>query len=45
MNVDYANTLASFREETGTILRQRRNAMKSVFIQRTKKYFSFSNQI
>ena len=37
-------TLASFREETETTLRQRRNAMRSVFIRRAKKYLSLSNQ-
>ena len=36
-------TLASFREETETTLRQRRNAMRSVFIRRAKKYLSLSN--
>ena len=44
-NFDYTNTLPSFREETGTTLRQKRNAMKSVFIQRTKKYLYFSLSI
>jgi hypothetical protein len=29
------------REETGTTLRQRRNAMKSVFIQKTKKLATY----
>ena len=39
----HVNTLALFREETGTTLRQRRNAMKSVFIQRAKKYLCLTN--